>query len=64
MHNVKAFMFVAEVEIRWLGTNAHLIYKSSLLLLNCFNHKWQTRPELIPFSGFSSRLLRDLRHKA
>jgi hypothetical protein len=31
--NVKAFVFVAEFEIRQLGTNADVKYKSSLLIL-------------------------------
>jgi hypothetical protein len=31
--NVKAFVFVAEFEIRLLGTNADVKYKSSLLFL-------------------------------
>jgi hypothetical protein len=31
--NVKAFVFVAEFEIRLLGTNAGVKYKSSLLFL-------------------------------
>jgi len=30
--NVKAFVFVAEFEIRQLGTNADVKYKSSLLI--------------------------------
>jgi hypothetical protein len=32
LHNVKAFVFVAEFEIRQLGTNADVKYKSSLLV--------------------------------
>jgi len=32
-HNVEAFVFVAEFEIRQLGTNADVKYKSSLLIL-------------------------------
>jgi hypothetical protein len=31
--NVKAFVFVAEFEIRLLGTNADVKYKSSFLVL-------------------------------
>jgi hypothetical protein len=32
-YNVEAFVFVAEFEIRQLGTNADVKYKSSLLIL-------------------------------
>jgi hypothetical protein len=31
--NVQAFVFVAELEIRQLGTNADVKYKSSLLIM-------------------------------
>lgn len=34
--NVEAFVFVAEFEIRLLGTNANVKYKSSLFIL-CLN---------------------------